>query len=590
MDEYETAPSNVRSRAGLYGDFLALALPFWKSDEKWSARGILALVLTLNFSLIYVSVLLNKWNNSFFDAIERHDFSAFEFQLLHFVVLAMAYVVVAVHQTYFLQSLEIKWRRWLTRYLIHLWLADQAYYHLLLRHTQADNPDQRISEDLKLFVGLTLSLSMGFLSSAVTVVSFMAILWHLSGVINIPVGDQVIPLHGYMVWAALLYSIIGTLITHWVGDPLVKLNFVQQSVEANFRFSMVRLRENSDGIAFYRGEPSAERAFASRFQQVIDNWRKIMLRQKRIAWFTLSYGQSATVLPLLLAAPRYLSGLMTLGDLTQSVAAFTQIQSSLSWLINIYGSYAEWRATLDRLRGFIGAVREGGRADNPGGISLQATSHNELAIEDLHLNHPDGRSMLKCGSFRVESGESVVLMGPSGSGKSTLLRSIAGLWPFGHGRIAKPANDVLFIPQRAYLPVAPLREILTYPVAPDRFTDEAPREMLEVCGLPHLAPLLDETDNWTLALSMGEQQRIAFARAILLRPKWLFFDEATSAMDEITEANMYRLIKTRLPKTTLFSVSHRPALAAFHDRLMETVRHGQEWSLVHKKTLHAAQG
>jgi vitamin B12/bleomycin/antimicrobial peptide transport system ATP-binding/permease protein len=556
--------------SGIIRDFITLAKPFWVSEEKWIARGTLALVLTLSLSLIAVSVLLNEWNRSFFNAIENHDYADFEFQLLHFVVLAVIYVAIAVNLNFFSQGLEMRWRRWLTRQFVGRWMGHKTYYNLQLQSAEADNPDQRIAEDLRLFASLTLTLSLGFLSSAVTVISFTAILWHLSGVIEVPVGRYVLPVHGYMVLAAIVYSVLGTWATHKIGQPLPRLNFAQQALEADFRFSMVRVRENADGIAFYHGEENAKASLNLRFQRVFDNWWRIMHRQKRIAWFTLSFGQSATVLPLLLAAPRFLSGALTLGGLTQSVAAFTQIQSALSWFVNIFTPYAEWRATLDRLRDFARALERYSNETSPQAIELIETSGDELRIDNLALQFPSGMPMLRCDSLRLSQGERVMLMGPSGSGKSTLLRAIAKLWPYGSGRIEKPGTPILFMPQRAYLPIATIREIITYPARAGDIPDAMVCEALEACGLGHLAEKLEEKQNWSLSLSGGEQQRVGFARAILLRPSWLFLDESTSALDTDTEAHLYALIAKRLPGSTIFSVSHRTGLAAYHSRVIRT--------------------
>jgi putative ATP-binding cassette transporter len=577
--------------SGAIRGFFAIARPFWVSDEKWIARGTLALAISLSLGLIFVSVLLNEWNNAFFNAIESRDYDAFPYLSLTFLLLAMLYVTVAANQNYVLQGLEIRWRRSLTREFIGRWLGHQTYYHLQLQNAEADNPDQRISDDLRLFAGLTLSLGMGFLSSAVTVVSFTAILWRLSGVIDIPVGDGTFPLHGYLVWAAVIYSVFGTWATHAIGMPLVKLNFAQQSFEANLRFALVRVREHADGVAFYRGEENVKSALGERFQSIYDNWRRIMRRQKKIAWLTIAYGQSAAVLPLLLAAPRFLSGAISLGGLTQSAAAFIQIQGALSWFVNVYGSYAEWRATLDRLRDFMRALDHVSAAANPGHINVLEGPGDELRIDGLLLEFPDGRPMLQCEALRLKQGETVLLMGSSGSGKSTLLRAIAGLWPYGHGRIVTPPeSSMLFIPQRTYLPQRPMRKIITYPAPTDELDSARIFEALAACGLAHLAAQLDEEQNWSLTLSLGEQQRVGFVRAILLQPKWLFLDESTSALDADSEAHIYALLKQRLPGTTIFTVSHRSTLASFHQRTLQTRRAGPLWILETAPKLAAARG
>jgi vitamin B12/bleomycin/antimicrobial peptide transport system ATP-binding/permease protein len=539
---------------------------------------MLVLMISLNLGLVFVSVLINQWNNLFFNAIEQHDLVEFAHQLLRFFLLAGAFIVVAVHQTYFTQLLEVRWRRWLTGYVIRRWFDGQTYHRMQMQGTETDNPDQRIAEDLRLFVGTTLTLSMGFLSSLVTLCSFITILWQLSGTIDVAVGNWTLRIPGYMAWAAFLYSMFGTLLTHWVGHPLAKLNFTHQTLEADFRFSLIRLRENADGIAFYRGEAEEERTLAQRFQAVFQNWRAIISRQKRIAWFTTSYSQLATVFPLFAAAPRFLTGAISFGGLTQSVAAFGQVQMAMSWFINVYGNIAEWRATVDRLNGFCHAIEQSREHKKQQTIHV-VSGGERLLIDELTLTLPDGRPLLNNVSIHVKRGETVLLMGPSGSGKSTLMRGIAELWPFGHGRIVKPSESMLFLPQRPYLPVGTLRQVVTYPNG-QPISDDALQEALELCGLSYLMDRLDVHQNWSQKLSTGEQQRIAFSRALLLRPQWLFFDEATGALDEESEAELYRIIKQRLPGTTIFSVSHRQTLAAFHDRLLETRLSTEGWIVV----------
>jgi vitamin B12/bleomycin/antimicrobial peptide transport system ATP-binding/permease protein len=577
-------------------DFRALARPYWVSEEKWRARGLLALIVTLSLTLVYVSVLINRWTNLFFNAIERHDVSAFVHQLLHFCVLASLFVASAIHQTYFTQLLEIRWRRWLTRHTIARWLADQTYYRLQLQNAETDNPDQRIAEDLRLFVGVTLTLGMGFLSSLVTVISFVAILWRLSGVLNVSVAGASLHIYGFMVWAALLYAATGTWVTHLIGNPLIQLNFAQQSFEANFRFTLVRFRENSESVAFYRGEADEERNFAQRFSAVFHNWRAIMRRQKRISSFTIAYSQVALVFPFLAAAPRYIAGAITLGGLTQSVSAFTQLQAALSWFVNVYGSIAEWRATIARLNDFDVAIEKGRERRRPQRIEAPVAPHGperrkdyirvvtgsgrQLRTEDLTVNFPDGRPLLSDVSICIEKGESALLVGPSGSGKTTFLRAIAELWPFGHGQILKPAVSMLFLPQRPYLPVGTLTEVVTYPGGAEHYREADVREALTLCGLSHLNDHLEKFQNWALKLPSGEQQRIAFARAVLLKPEWLFLDEATSALDASGEADLYKMIKKHLQDSTLFSISHHRALATFHSRRFETRAATEGWIMV----------
>jgi vitamin B12/bleomycin/antimicrobial peptide transport system ATP-binding/permease protein len=551
-------------------DVTALARPYWISRERWSARGLLAVIVVMNLGLVYVSVLFSNWNNRFYDALQVHDFAKFSHELAYFCVLAMIFIVVAVYQTYLNQMLQIRWRRWLTDQYIGEWLGDRAYYHLQLGNYRADNPDQRIADDLQMFVDATLNLTMGLLSSVVTLLSFAAILWHLSGTLNVPLGTSGLAIPGYMVWAALLYAIAGTWLTHRIGRPLIRLNFQQQQFEANFRFSLVRLRENTEGVALYGGERAEALSLRERFGDVVANWWAIMKRQKRLTWFTAGYNQAAIVFPVLAAAPRYFAGAIQLGGLMQTGQAFGQVQGALSWFVTAYRSLAEWKATVDRLTGFREAIDALKAHAATAGIARTEQDAAGLAVRDLELALPDGKQLLRGLNAELRPGEAVLVNGPSGTGKSTLLRAIAGIWPFGRGQIAIPAQaSMLFLPQKPYLPVDTLRHVLSYPALPSAFTDAAMREVLAACGLPHLIDRLDESQNWALQLSPGEQQRIAFARALLQQPAWLFLDEATSALDAVSEARLYRLLKERLRNTTLISVGHRSSLAAFHDRRLE---------------------
>jgi vitamin B12/bleomycin/antimicrobial peptide transport system ATP-binding/permease protein len=549
---------------------VALARPFWIGDERWRAWGLLALIAALTLGLVYVNVLFSNWNNRFYDALQLHDFARFLRELGYFCVLAAAFIVIAVYQTYLTQMLEIRWRRWLTDQYLGEWLHRHAYFHLQLGQSRTDNPDQRIADDLRLFVAATLNLSLGLLSSVVTLASFASILWRLSGTLDLPLGTSEIAVPGYMLWAALLYAVGGTWLTHRLGRPLIGLNFQQQQFEANFRFSLARLRENTEGVALYGGELEERRVLRERFGSIAANWWAIMRRQKRLTWFTAGYSQAAIIFPVLAAAPRYFSGAVQLGVLMQTAQAFGQVQTALSWFVTAYTQLAQWRATTDRLAGFRLAIADAKTRAAGTGITWREAGDATLAVRDLQLALPDGSKLLAIPDVEVSPGESLLVTGRTGVGKSTLLRAIAGVWPFGRGRIATPGRaEMLFLPQRPYLPIGTLRSVLTYPQPPSAFDDETLCEALTVCGLPCLVAGLNESRNWALQLSPGEQQRIAFARALLQHPAWLFLDEATAALDEASETQLYRIVKQRLPGTTLVSIGHRRSLAAFHDRQLQ---------------------
>ncbi|MCW3475724.1 ABC transporter ATP-binding protein/permease [Limobrevibacterium gyesilva] len=553
-----------------------LSRPYFFSEEKWSARGLLAAIVFLNLSLVGMTVILNFWNRAFYNALQDKDWQSFMDLLLFykrtdtgimpgFCLIAAVYILVAVYRTYLNQWLRIRWRRWMTQRFLQRWLADRAYYRISLTAAAGangygtDNPDQRIADDLNSFVTETLSLSLDLLSNVVTLFSFLTILWTLSG----PMTLLGVDIPGYMVWAALIYSAIGTWLTHMVGWPLAALNFRQQRVEADFRFALVRLRENVEGIALHRGEAEEQHGLRGRFEAVILNWWAIMLRTKQLNALVAGYSQAAVIFPIVVAAPRFFSGTMSLGGLTQTADAFGQVQGAMSWFVNSYAALAGWRATVDRLVTFHRSI-EAARAAADQGVT--AVPGETYALDNATLALPTGQALLDHTSFAFEPGQSVVISGRSGSGKSTLFRALAGIWPFGAGHVRQPRASSLFLPQRPYIPLGTLRHAVAYPAPVDAYSDDEIRAALADAQLSHLEPRLDDEDNWPQRLSGGEQQRLALARALLAKPDWLFLDEATASLDPEAEAALYATLRRRLPGTTLISIAHRPAVAAFHDR------------------------
>jgi vitamin B12/bleomycin/antimicrobial peptide transport system ATP-binding/permease protein len=576
----------MAERSRLFRDAWSIARPYWFSEQRWNGRALLFVVVALNLALVYINVRINRWNNTFYNALQDKDYTVFVHQLTRFAWLAGFFILAAVYQLYVNQMLQIRWRRWLTDHYLGAWLRDRAYYRMQLTGSESDNPDQRIAEDIPLFIGGasggtgTLGLAIGGMRAVVTLLSFVVILWGLSGPLAIPVDGRTITVPGYMVWVALVYAVGGTWLTNRIGRPLVRLNYDQQRYEADFRFGLARLRENTESVALYRGEGNELRRFRERFAAIARNWWDIMRRQKRLTSFTAGYAQAAVIFPILVAAPRYFQGDMSLGTLMQTALAFGQVQDALSFIVTSYPEVAAWRSVVARVAGFDAALRavpvQTGRR-----IVHSTGEADSLTVDQVDLELPAGEPLIVGVTLALRRGDSALLSGPPGTGKSTLVRAIAGVWPFGRGEIRVPtAARILVLPQKPYLPIGTLREAVCYPTAPCRVDDRALRETLVAVGLPALIDRLDELGPWSLTLSPGEQQRIAFVRALIHRPDWLFLDEATSAVDEATEAGLYRLVRERLPHTGIFSVGHRSTLRALHGRHLAVERNDRSGAVI----------
>jgi len=546
----------------------ALLRPYWFSEDRWPGRGLLALVLGLNLGSVMLTVLLAQWNRRFYDALQGKDYPAFLSLLGYFTVLAASYITVVVFALYFAQMLQIRWRRWLTEQYTGDWLTGRAYYLLQLEPSHVENPEQRIQDDINIVANLTLDLLTGVLNAVVTLASFLVLLWTLSGTLRFHLAGFALAIPGYMVWVAVLYAAGGSVATHLVGRRLIGINFDLQRADADFRFRMIRIRENAESVALYGGEPDEQEQLRTSFGFIWRTWWRLMKAQRRLTFFTAGYAQAATIFPVLVAAPRFFSGAISLGGLTQTAFAFGQVQSSLSWFVDAYPRIAQWTASVNRLTGFEEELVRAKRLPTAAGaIQVTPSPGRAMVVEGLHLRLPDGRSLLDEASLHIDAGDRVVVSGPSGSGKSTLFRALAGIWPYGTGTVTIPqGRRVLFLPQRPYMPIATLRQVLSYPDRSPGHSDADYRQALIDARLPHLTGRLDEEANWALELSGGEQQRVGFARVFLYRPDWLFMDEATSALDEETEQALYRLVYERLPGISLISVAHRPGVATYHRR------------------------
>ncbi len=556
----------------LWRNFWMLLKPFWASKEgKTKGLMLLVVVLALTAGSVYLQKVLNSWHNQFYNSIQGYDFPEFKSLLLTFCWLAAIWVLVGVHRTYFNQMLQIVWRRWLTQNRIVHWLADNNFYRLQLTDRQTDNPDQRIAEDINEFVGSTLSLSIGYLRELATLFTFLGVLWTLSKPSELTIGNTTFQLaQGYMVWAALAYAIFGTILTFWIGRPLVRLNFNQQRYEADFRFSLVRMRENAESIALYQGAQEEGGYLRGRFLQVVDNFYALMKRQKILGFFTLGFNQTAVIFPVVLGAPLYFAKQITLGDLMQTLSAFGIVQGSMSVLVDSYTDLARWKSVVDRLATFEQGLQH---AEQLPRLEPERTGE-ALRLQQVSIEHPDGFALMNDANWQLKQGDSLLIQGPSGCGKSTLLRTLAGLWPFASGKVTYPAgSQTLFLSQKPYLPLGSLRQALSYPL-PEVSNAEAIKA-LQMVGLEKLAQRLDDVELWGQMLSLGEQQRVAFARILLVKPDVLFLDEATSALDEQSEAQLYRLLRDELPQTIMVSVGHRSTLHPFHEKKLLWQENGQ---------------
>jgi putative ATP-binding cassette transporter len=546
-----------------------LALPYFKSEDRRAGLTLLIVVVSIELSLVAINVMINQWRNRFFQALQDYNWNAFVTELLIFSLLAGAFVLLAVYQLYLNQWLQIRWRRWMTAHYLDNWLTGANHYRMQLLGDEADNPDQRISEDIRQFIEKGLSLALGVLNSVVSFFSFVVILWALSAEAPFTLFGINFAIPGYLVWAALIYSVIGTVIVHLIGRALIGLNFRQQRYEADFRYNLVRTRENAEQIALLEGEPAERRRLLERFGRVMDNFMLIMSRTKKLTFFTAGFSQASVVFPYAVAGPAYFAKTMALGGLMQTASAFNSVQEALSFFVDSsnYRQLAEWVAVIDRLDGFERAV-EAGRAAavTPPVVTLQpSTDGRAVELANVEVTLPDGRPLVGADRIVLPKGEAVLVNGPSGAGKSTLFRAIAGIWPFGSGNVTVPKDArVMMLPQRPYFPLGTLAAAIAYPAEPTAYSREQLAETLEAVGLASLAPRLDEEAHWNRMLSLGEQQRLGIARAILEKPDFLFLDEATASLDEPAEAKLYRLLQERLPNAAVISIGHRSTLAAFH--------------------------
>jgi putative ATP-binding cassette transporter len=553
-----------------------LSLPYFRSDDRWAGRGLLAAILAIELVQVGVAVLLNAWNARFYDALQHKNAAAFGYELLIFAALVAVFILLAVYQLYLSQALQIRWRQWMTDRLLGSWLQGSTPYRMQLAADGVDNPDQRIAEDIKLFVSNTLSLGTGLLGALVTLGSFTVILWGLANAAPLTLFGHTLPIPGYLVWVAILYAVAGTSIAHLIGRPLVDLDIEQQRREADFRAGLLRVRENAEQIALLNGEPAERRRLMAHFAKVRDNWTAIMNRQKQLTFFTAGYNQVQVIVPILAAGPVYFAGAISLGGLMQTASAFGRVEGALSFFVKAYPQLAQWKSIIERLDGFVKSIADA--ADRRGTLEVvESSAGHTISATALHLTKPCGSPLLKLRTLDLRPGETTLLTGQSGTGKSTLLRVLAGIWPHAHGRVEIPTGiRLLVLPQRPYLPEGSLRDAITFPRATSGREDELIAGLLMEVGLSRLADRLDEQAHWQQRLSLGEQQRLTVVRAILFDPDWLLLDEATASLDEPAERMVYTLMRARLPRTTIVSVGHRSTLKALHSRSIDIGQHACE--------------
>lgn len=538
-------------------------------QERWIGIGFFITLALINLFQVSLVVRLNYFSRDVYNALQELDADAFWYQLFFvFAPLVTVFVAVAIIEIVIQYVFHIRWRRWMTHRYIDKWLASSAHYKMMLTGNNADNPDQRIAEDINLFIANTRNLSLGLLSQIATLVSFAAILWTLSADFTLPGTD--IPVPGLLLWIALVYALVGTWLTHLIGKPLIKLSFTQQRYEADFRFSLARLREYGEQVALLSGEGAEKERLSERFKRIVDNYMEILSRQKKLTMFTAAFFQVNDVVPLLITAPYLFVKKITFGQMMQTVSAFRRVEGALTFFISVYTSLADYKAVIDRLASFEDAIDLSHNHAHSGIAVLPSTQNkqeNHIVVANLDLRVPSNRTVMNLPYLSFKAGERTLVTGPSGIGKSTLFRAIAGIWPFGDGTITIPEKQhLMLLPQRPYIPIGPLIGAVTYPSSADAFDRKDIEKALETVRLPQLVAKLDDDAPWGQTLSLGEQQRLAIARALLARPDWLLLDEATAALDEPTEQAIYTLLDEILLDTTIISIGHRSTLDAFHDR------------------------
>ena len=551
--------------------FLRLALPYFRSEDRWRACGLLVGVIGSELFVVYVAVKVTEWTAAFFNAIELRDWNAVQVQLLMFLLITLGAILSGMGQYWFGQTLIIRWREWMTRRYVDLWMTEGRHYRIRFVDQSVDNIHLRIANDVLMFIRLTHELGTGFLNSIVSLASFAFILWTLSALAPMPLFGTDLSFPGYLIVLAIGYAALGTLIAHLIGKPLIPLQFMQQRYESDFRFAIARVQDQTEAVALMGGEKVERHELGRRYAALLANWVALVRRQNGLNGFIFGYYHVSTVFPVLVVTPAYLVGAITLGVLMQAAQAFQRVEAAFAFCVTSYAKIAEWKAVMDRVSQFETAM---GTVDVPGpqgaAIEFAASANRGLSVDDLVLRMAGGEPITAVPALEVAPGERVLIRGPSGAGKSSLCRALAGIWPLGEGHIRLPKDArILALPQRSYFPLGTLRQVLTYPTPAEEADDADVRIALAAAGLGHLADRLDEDAEWATLLSGGEQQRVGFARALIHRPDILLLDEAVSTLEDGETRAVYELLAERLPDAIVITIGRSAELVALHQRVIE---------------------
>ncbi|MDQ8729055.1 ABC transporter ATP-binding protein/permease [Bradyrhizobium sp. LHD-71] len=553
--------------------FFSLALPYFRSEDRWIAGALLIGILAAELGLVAILIAINEWNKRFFNALEGRDWNAAQLELLVFCGIALAAVVAGMMQYFLGQRLIIRWRRWITERYVSMWMAHGRHYRVRLVDPGVDNIHLRIASDVLIFLTRTHELFTQLVGSIVTIFSFVAILWFLSAATPLPLFGHDLSFAGWLIVVAACYAVIGTLFTHLIGRPLIPLNFNQQRYEADFRFALARATDQSEPVALMGGEAVERRELRNRFTNLVHNWTRLANRQSSLVGFIAGYARMSTVFPTLVVTPAYLSGAITLGSLVQTALAFQHVEGALAYCISAYSKIAEWKAVMDRLAQFEAAMHAVDDHSASAKIDMTTRPDSRLQVDDLVLRLPSGEAMASFGQVGLAPGDRLLVSGASGAGKSSFFRALSGLWPLGEGAIHFPKNAKVFtLPQRSYFPLGSLRQAIAYPTPVEDADDEAIRAALTAVGLPHLTGRLDEEGDWPTVLAGGEQQRAAFARALLAKPDILLLDEPVSALEEDDADVLYRLLAERLPHAIVITIGRAGLLGHLHDAAIHLER------------------